>query len=97
MRLQSNDSLPIKGAKYSATVSLGYLLSVLAKYAVNFYTPNKYTIEQWEWAIPIVGFIISLLMFLISLAFPSEKKKVLKKIQKHFSEAPQVTEIRNGR
>ena len=57
----------------------------------------KPTIEAWElWTLGI-GFVIAILLFLLSSKYPSDKSKTLSDMKKHFSSNPRQHQVMKNR
>jgi hypothetical protein len=88
LRIKKGESLPMNWAKGILLTSIGLLLSVAAKFFQSKLTGVSLNMEMWEWGAPVLGLILSLLLYVIALIVPNERKQVMKDIQNHFSEAP---------
>ena len=59
--------------------------------------PINPTIEAWElWTLGI-GFVVAILLFGLSLKFPSDKSKTLADMKKHFSSNPRQHQVMKKR
>jgi hypothetical protein len=63
--------------------TFGFALFLLAK----GYTDIA-SISQGEWIALVIGIVLSVVLYIIGLCLPNNRKKVMKKIEKHFKEAP---------
>jgi len=66
-----------------ALTTFGFGLNLLAKgYS------NVANISKGEWVALAAGIVLSVVLYIIGLCLPNNRKKVMKKIEKHFKEAP---------
>lgn len=72
--------------------SIGYGMSILPKWISEIAgKPDK--VSQSEWAVLIVGLVVSFAFFLASKCFPNEKKELLNRMAEHFKSAPKTRQF----
>ncbi len=71
-----------------ALTTLGLGLNLLGK----GYTDIT-SISKGEWVALGIGIALSVVMYCIGLCFPNDRKKVMKKIEEHFKEAPTKRQV----
>ncbi len=75
--------------------SFGFGLNLLNKYISQFGdVPQQ--IYKGEYITLFIGLGLALLIYLVGLALPNNKKKVMKNIQEHFENSPKKKQIIKG-
>lgn len=79
-------------------LSLGYAVSIAAKYLAGLFSQSQSTVDSWElWALSI-GLLITVLLFLASLCFPGKRQRIVRRIREHFETYPRQRHvIRTGK
>ena len=72
------------------TIGLG--LSILGKFISQKSDPTV-IIYNGEWIALSIGLIASIILYLIGLALPNDKKKIMKKLKEHFDNSPKKRQI----
>ncbi len=82
-RIKHGTLLTFAWANGIALTTVGFGLNLIAKgySAID-------NVSRGEWVALVIGAVASILLYLIGLCLPNERKKVMKKIQKHFEDAP---------
>jgi hypothetical protein len=82
-RIKHGTLLIFTWANGIALTTVGFGLNLIAKgySAID-------NVSKGEWVALVIGAVASILLYLIGLCLPNEQKKVMKKIQKHFEDAP---------
>jgi len=75
--------------------TIGFGLNLLGKGASEIAGVQQ-EIYIGEWVALGVGFIVSILLYLIGLALPNDRKKIMKKIQEHFKNSPKQRQVVKG-
>jgi hypothetical protein len=76
-------------------ILVGYFVSVAPKLVAQL-TGGGESIEKNEWVVLACGFLLCLIFWLVSKAYPSERKKVMKSIDEHFQIAPKTRQQIEG-
>lgn len=82
-RIKYGKPITFNWANGIALTTVGFGLSLVAK----GYSDIALIIKG-EWVALCVGFIVSIVLYLIGLILPNNRKKVMNKIEKHFADAP---------
>ena len=91
-RIKHGKPITYNWANSIALTSFGFGLSLLAKgYS------NASLITKGEWVALAFGVGISVILYLIGIFLPDNRKKVIKKIESHFETAPTQRQILRGR
>lgn len=91
-RIKHGKPITYNWANSIALTSFGFGLSLLAKgYS------NASLITKGEWVALAFGIGISVVLYLIGIFLPDNRKKVMKKIESHFETAPTQRQILRGR
>lgn len=72
--------------------TVGFGLSVFAKYASQF-TGVQQEIYDGEWIALSVGVSLSVLLYLIGLLLPNNRREVMRTIEKHFKNSPRQRQL----
>lgn len=72
--------------------TIGLLLNILGKY-LSQKSGVTITIYIGEWVALWVGIIIAIILYLIGLAFPNDRKKIMKKLKEHFDNSPKKRQM----
>lgn len=75
--------------------TIGFGLNLLGKGASEMAGVQQ-EIYIGEWIALGVGIIVSILFYLIGLALPNDRKKIMKKIQDHFNTSPKQRQVVKG-
>lgn len=91
-RIKHGKPVTYNWANSIALTSFGFGLSLLAKgYS------NTLLITKGEWVALAFGVGVSVVLYLIGIFIPDNRKKVMKKIESHFETAPTQRQILRGR
>ncbi|ABX51417.1 hypothetical protein Sbal625DRAFT_0804 [Shewanella baltica OS625] len=91
-RIKHGKPITYNWANSIALTSFGFGLSLLAKgYS------SASLITKGEWVALAFGIGISVVLYLIGIFLPDNRKKVMKKIESHFETAPTQRQILRGR
>lgn len=82
-RIKYGKPVTFNWANSIALTTIGFGLNLLAK----GYT-NVAIISKGEWVAMSVGIVLSIVLYVIGRCLPNNRKKVMKKIEKHFEDAP---------
>lgn len=93
LRLTGRNSLWHESSIAVFLISVGYALSIAAKFLAVRLSNSTATTEPWEyWALGL-GFLVSLLLYACSQLFPNEKRAVLKDMKGHFEKHPRKRQL----
>jgi hypothetical protein len=67
--------------------TIGFGLNLLAKW-YSYVTANTVPISKGVWIAFLCGFAASVVPYFIGFVLPNKRKKVMKKIEEHFKNAP---------
>ncbi|MFG0356765.1 hypothetical protein [Pseudomonas sp. zbq_11] len=76
-------------------ILVGYFVSVAPKLVAQL-TGGSESIAKNEWVVLGSGSLLCLIFWLISKAYPSERKKVMKSIDEHFQMTPKTRQQIEG-
>lgn len=74
-------------------LGIGLLIVLAAKYVAANIFHNPVQIEKGEWTAPALAIVLALVLFLVGIVLPDERKKVMKDIEAHFTTAPRTRHI----
>ncbi|MFT6908614.1 MAG: hypothetical protein ACJAS1_005317 [Oleiphilaceae bacterium] len=75
--------------------TIGFSLNIVGK-AASQVAGVEQQILIGEWAALGVGFSVSIVLYLIGLALPNDRRRVMKEIQEHFKKAPKQRQLVKG-
>jgi hypothetical protein len=75
--------------------TVGFGLSLLGKGASQIMGVQQ-EIYIGEWVALGVGFIVSVILYLVGLVLPNDRKRVMKNIQEHFKNSPKQRQLVKG-
>ena len=91
-RIRQGKPITYNWANSIALTTFGFGLNLLAKgYS------DLSQISRGEWIALCIGTVIFIGLYLIGLCLPDDRKKVMRKIEKHFETAPTHRQIIKGR
>lgn len=74
-------------------LSIGYAVSVAAKYLAIQFDRGQSHVESWElWALAI-GLLITFVLFVASLILPGKRERIVRRIREHFETHPRQRHI----
>lgn len=76
--------------------TLGFSLSIAGKGAAANFFGAQQEILVGEYITLCIGFAISVVLYVIGLFFPNEKKRVMTEIKNHFKNAPRHRQLVQG-
>jgi len=68
--------------------SLGFALSLLAKFIVGLVSTESPQWHIWEFVALSIGFLLAVILYVLGRLLPNEGKRVMGDIEKHFRTAP---------
>lgn len=93
LRLTGRTSLWHESSIAVFLISVGYALSIAAKFLAAKLNNSTVITEPWEyWALGL-GFLVSVLLYGCSHIFPNEKRAMLKDMQDHFEKHPRKRQL----
>jgi hypothetical protein len=78
---------------WALSLGLGAVIPLLIYTGKHFYhkaEPSSPEVEGWEWFSVVLILIFSLGLWVLALALPSKKKKIISKINSHFEEQSSI-------
>lgn len=72
--------------------SIGIGLTLLGKY-ISAQTDPSVVIYKGEWLALATGLIISIVLYMIGLLLPNDRKKIMKKLKDHFDNSPKKRQL----
>jgi hypothetical protein len=75
--------------------TLGFGLNLLAK-GYSHFTDGTPPIHKGEWIALSSGLAVSVILYIIGLCLPNNRKKVMKTIEQHFKSAPTTRQAYRG-
>lgn len=73
--------------KYLASATIGSGLHLAAKYVTSLFTGEAPAIPTYEYVAPCLGLAIAAFLFFAERPFLSERRKVMKRLKRHFDNA----------
>jgi len=92
LRLKTSKPVTLGLATTIFLSSLGYGISLIPKF-LDKLTGKSVEFAIGEWLPLSIGMILSLLLYIIGLALPNDRKAVMKEIENHFKQAPKSHQI----
>jgi hypothetical protein len=92
LRLKTSKPVTLGWANGILLATLGYGLSLIPK-LFDKLTGKPVEIAIGEWLTLLIGICLSILLYLIGLALPNDRKAVMKEIENHFKSAPKSRQI----
>ena len=75
--------------------TIGFGLNILGKY-LSQKAGVTITIYIGEWIALAVGVVVSIVLYLIGLALPNDRKSIMKKLKDHFDNSPKKRQMLQG-
>jgi len=75
------------------SASIGAAIIWVAKLFQVYVIGITLKIEIYEWLAPLVGLVVSLVLYIICRLVPTEKKQVMNEIKTHFAKAPRKKQL----
>jgi len=72
--------------------SIGISLTLLGKYISQQADPSV-VVYKGEWIALAIGIILAIVLYLVGLFLPNDRKKIMKKLQEHFDNSPKILHI----
>ena len=72
--------------------SIGIGLTLIGKY-ISGQTDPTVVIYKGEWLALAVGLIISIILYVIGLLLPNDRKKIMNKLKEHFDNSPKKRQL----
>lgn len=92
LRIKSGKPTTLKWAHSIFLTTIGIALLIFGKYLSTKWGYQA-EILHGEWIACGAGTFISLILYLIGIAWPSERKKLMKNIDEHFNKAPRTRHL----
>lgn len=93
LRLTGRTSLWQESSVAVFLISVGYALSIAAKFVAAKFNNSTAATEAWEyWALGL-GFFLAVVLYACSHFFPNEKSAVLKDMKGHFEKHPRKRQL----
>jgi len=67
-----------------AMLGVGLLIPVISKYIHSLISDQASDIKSWEFIAVVIAFVSAIILKVVSCFYPDERKKLKKKIDKHF-------------
>ena len=96
LRLKTGKSKSLEAAVSFFLASLGGLIVFGAKYLASIWEAKVFVYESWEWIAPVIAAFFSVVIYILSLMFPNDRKRVWKAIEEHFKKAPRIRHIKGA-
>jgi len=92
LHIRNGKPMTLNWAHGFLLASVGLGLSIIGKlFSVPWGTHSS--VHLGEWIGLSVGFFISFVLYMIGLALPNDRKRVLKQIERHFADSPRTHHI----
>ena len=75
--------------------TFGLGLSILGKF-LSKQADKTITIYEGEWIALLVGFFIAIVLYLIGLCLPNDRKSIMKSLKAHFDNSPKQRQMVQG-
>lgn len=75
--------------------TVGFGLNLIGK-GVSRFAGVSQQIYVGEWVALGLGFLLSVILYLIGMALPNDRKKIMKDIQEHFKNSPKQRQVVKG-
>ena len=72
--------------------SIGFGLNILGKF-ISQKTDPSIVIYQGEWVALAIGVITSIVLYVIGLLLPNDRKQIMKKLRTHFDNSPKKRQM----
>lgn len=93
LRLTGGNSLWNQSAIAVFLISVGYALSIAAKFLAAKWSASTVTTEPWEYWALALGFVVALLLYGCSRILPNDRQAVLKDMKEHFEKHPRKRQL----
>lgn len=91
-----NESSSVSGWALNISFAvIGWAISILPKWISEF-SGNQEQVSKSEWIVLVIGVVIVLGLKGIAGFIPNEKTQLMKRMEKHFKEAPKSRQIFRG-
>lgn len=95
--LRNGKPITFNWANSILLTSIGIGLTLLGKYISQQSDPSV-LIYKGEWIALSIGVITAIVLYIIGLFLPNDRKKIMKKLQDHFDNSPKKRQlVREGR
>lgn len=99
LRIKNRNSKVFNASLTFFLTTAGYLISILAKLYDIYIVGNKsIDLKTWEITTVVLGFLVSLVLYIIGKFLPNDYRKVMNDIKTHFQNEPRkriVAEVIN--
>lgn len=72
--------------------SIGIGLTLLGKY-ISQQSDSSVLIYKGEWIALSIGVMVAVILYIIGLCLPNDRKKIMKKLQTHFDHSPKKRQL----
>ncbi|NOU26054.1 MAG: hypothetical protein HOO90_11035 [Methylotenera sp.] len=93
--IKKGKSLTFNWANSLLLTTIGFGLNLLAKGASQIAGIDQ-KIYIGEWIALALGFVLTLILYLIGLRLPNDRKKVMNNIEEHFNKSPKKRQVVKG-
>lgn len=93
LRLKGRYSKWLEAAIAVLLLSVGYAISIAAKYINSMLFGGTPTVERWEYFALAIGLAAALILFICARCLPNEKQKLLREMEQHFRKYPRQRRV----
>ena len=94
-QLKNGKPLTFIWANSILLTSFGIGLNLFGKF-ISQKTDPTVTIYKGEWIALAIGIFISVILYIVGLCFPNDRKKLMKKLKEHFDNSPKKQFLQEG-
>lgn len=93
--LRNGKPVTFNWANSMLLTTIGFGLNILGKYISNAAGVTT-TIYIGEWIALTIGFGFSIVLYVVGLALPNDRKSIMKKLKNHFDHSPRKRQMLKG-
>jgi membrane associated rhomboid family serine protease len=95
LRLKNGKPVTLALANGVCFAVIGFAFGLLPKLLSNF-SDKPEALSKYEWIALAIGIVITILLYVIGLFLPNERKTMARKIEEHFKNSPRARAFVSG-